>query len=73
MKNGKDVKSPVKTGMMCHHGVCSKCHAGKLLFLGVLVLLNSVWSIIAWDVFIGAVLILGGLLKLVKPICPHCA
>ncbi len=59
-------------GMICHHGMCTKCHAGTLLILGVLVLLNTLWSIVSWGVFVGAILILGGLLKLVKPACPHC-
>lgn len=59
-------------GGMCHHGMCGKCHAGKLLILGVLVLVNSLWSIFDWGVLIGGLLILGGVLKLVKPMCPHC-
>ena len=63
----------MKNGMMCHHGMCGKCHAGKLLVLGVLVILNSMWSFLDWGLFIGALLVLGGLLKLVKPMCPHCA
>jgi len=66
----KEMKSGM--GMMCHHGTCSKCHAGKLLVLGVLVILNTLWSFLDWGVFIGALLILGGLLMLVKPMCPHC-
>jgi len=59
-------------GGMCHHGMCGKCHAGKLLLLGVLVLVNSLWSVLDWGLLIGGLLVVGGVLKLVKPICPHC-
>ena len=62
-----------ESSMMCHHGMCNKCHAGKVLVLGVLVLVNAVWSVFDWGIFIGGLLVLGGLVKLVKPMCPHCA
>jgi len=65
-------KSSSQMSGMCHHGTCSKCHAGKLLVLGVLVLLNSVWDIVSWGIFIGVILLLVGVLKLLKPVCPHC-
>ena len=66
------MKKDMKGEMMCHHGMCTKCHAGKLLVLGVLVILNTLWSFVSWGIFIGALLVLGGLVKLVKPMCPHC-
>ena len=62
-----------KEGMVCHDGACSKCHAGKLLIVGVLVLANAFWSFLDWGVFIGLLLVLVGLLKLLKPMCPHCS
>jgi len=63
-----------ESGMACHHqGMCMKCHSGMLLVLGALVLVNSVWNVLSWGIFIGGLLILVGLLKLVKPMCPHCA
>jgi len=63
----------MKGGMgVCYDGMCSRCHAGKLLLLGILVLANSIWAVLGWDIFIGALLIIGGLVKLVKPSCPHC-
>ena len=62
-----------ESGMACHHGMCMKCHSGMLLVLGALVLVNNVWNVLSWGIFIGGLLILVGLLKLVKPMCPHCA
>ena len=65
-------KEKEMNGGMCHHGMCGKCHAGKLIILGGLVLVNSLWDILSWGIFIGGLLVLGGLIKLVKPMCPHC-
>ena len=62
----------MKTGMKFHHRMCTKCHAGKLLVLGVLVILNSMFGFLDWGLFIGGLLVLGGLVKLAKPMCPHC-
>lgn len=53
-------------------GMCGKCHAAKLLVLGALVLVNGIWSIVSWPILIGGLLILGGVLKLAKPMCPQC-
>jgi len=51
--------------MTCWHGVCGKCRAGKHLVLGVLVLANALWSFVSWEVLIGALLVLSGVLKTV--------
>jgi len=66
------MKAEKGNGMMCHHGACMKCHAGKLVGLGVLVLANQFWSWVPWGAFIGGLLVLGGLAKLAMPCCPHC-
>ncbi|VVB79772.1 Uncharacterised protein [uncultured archaeon] len=39
----------------------------KALVLGLLVLGNTYWQVMGWDMFIGWILVLGGLLKLVIP------
>jgi uncharacterized membrane protein HdeD (DUF308 family) len=57
----KEVKMAKKS--MCMH---KKMGAGMLV-LGVLVLVNVYWPMIDWGTFIGAVLILGGLCKLLMP------
>lgn len=59
-------------GGMCHHGMCGKCHAGTLIFVGGLILMNSLWIRVDWGLLIGGLLVACGLLKLVKPMCPHC-
>ena len=59
---------------MCMGGVCAKCHGWKLLVVGLLILANNLW----WPqyndwAFLGGLLAVGGLLKLAKPSCGHCA
>lgn len=58
--------------MMCHHGMCGRCHSAKLVGLGLLVLANQVWGLVSWASFVGGLLVLGGLVKLAMPCCPHC-
>ncbi len=56
----------------CHHGACAKCWAAKYIIIGVVVLLTAIyWPDRIWHV-IGVLLILKGLMKWVKPACPHC-
>ena len=52
--------------------MCSKCMGGNYIVLGLLIYLNQmyVWMD-AWK-FIGVLLIVKGLLKMVKPSCGHC-
>ena len=38
-----------------------------MLILGILVLINTYAQILTWEVFIGALLVIGGILKLVMP------
>jgi len=56
----------------CCGGVCAKCHGAKWLVAGILVLLNVYALKWEWGLFLGALLILGGLVKMVKPSCGHC-
>ena len=57
---------------MCHHGVCSKCWAAKYIVIGLVLIANQYWF--GWDIWVvlGTLLVLKGVLKLVKPTCPHC-
>ncbi len=55
-------------------GVCTKCKGGKLAVIGVLVLLNTQFNVISWPMFIGALLVLGGIAKIAMPNgCGHCS
>ena len=56
----------------CMGGSCSRCHSGKLLILGLLILVNVYWLNFDWFKFIGGLLVIGGILKLAMPWCPHC-
>lgn len=61
----------------CDGGVCGRCHAGKKVVLGALVLLNIyVWpkwigTFDKWMAFFGALVIIGGALMFIMPSCPH--
>lgn len=62
---------------MCEGGMCHKCHAGKWVILGILVLawnfyLTGNFYAKDWPTFIGILAIIKGIVKLVKPTCPHC-
>ena len=55
-----------------------KCHGIKKLAVGALLLLNAfVWprwlGIDGWVSFLALLLLVGGVLMLLKPMCPHCA
>ena len=46
-----------------------KCHRNKavmMLILGLLILANTYWMVVGWDYFIGIVLTLAGIIKLIK-------
>ncbi len=62
----------MESGMCCTGGGCYKCMSGKWVLVGVLVLLNTRYPVVSWSVFIGVLLVLKGLLKVVMPHCPHC-
>jgi len=54
------------------HGVCPSCMGLKMFVLGVLILLNVYYVWFSWPVFIGGVIALAGLLKVLIPTCMHC-
>ena len=56
----------------CCCGMCTKCHAGKYIVVGLILLANQYY--LKWDIWVvlGVLLVLKGVLKLVKPCCPHC-
>ena len=56
----------------CEGGMCSRCAAGKWIVFGLLLIINKLY--IMWDpwMFVGGLLILKGLLKMIKPSCGHC-
>jgi uncharacterized membrane protein HdeD (DUF308 family) len=56
----------------CWGGKCHACHGGTLFILGLIVLANVYWPFLSWGVLIGLLLVLGGILKWVKPHCGHC-
>jgi len=44
-----------------------KCMGWKMLVLGILVLANSYWNVVDWATFIGGILAIAGILKLLMP------
>jgi hypothetical protein len=54
------------------HMAFHKYKSGKMLIIGILILLNATYSVVNWGVFVGGVVALLGLLGLVYPKCPHC-
>ncbi len=56
----------------CVGGSCHKCWGMKALVLGALVMLNASYMVVGWATFIGAVLVLKGIVTMVWPHCPHC-
>lgn len=61
-----------------HEGICNKYCSAKLIVLGILVLVWN-WYITGtgqllgkdWPTFIGALLVLKGILHMAKPTCGH--
>ena len=64
---------------MCGSMMCGRCHGGKKIVTGLLLLLNAfvwpVWTgIDGWVAWVAVLMVLGGLMLLVKPDgCGHCA
>ena len=56
----------------CHDGYCGKCHAGKFIVVGIILVANQWWF--HWDIWvvIGVLLVLTGIMKLAMPMCSHC-
>ena len=48
-----------------------KWHGAKMLILGLLVLANVYWPTVDWFTFVGIILVLGGLMKLMMPCCKN--
>lgn len=69
MKNGKD-KGMCECGGM--GGSCHRCWGMIALVLGVLVLLNANYGMVSWAMFVGIILVVKGLVKMIWPHCPHC-
>ena len=58
----------------CWNGVCMKCHGAMKLIVGLVVLVWAVkWPMVDWRLVLGGLLVLGGIMKLVKPMCGHCS
>ena len=57
---------------MCMGGYCGKCHGGMKLVARLLVLANVYWLNWEWWTFVGALLVLAGVVKMAKPMCPCC-
>jgi len=62
----------------CSHGMCGRCAGIWKLVTALLLLLNAyIWpqwmGIDGWVKWVAVLMVLGAVLKLVKPVCPHCA
>ena len=68
----KEVMIMAKEKAVCEGGICLKCKGAKLLVVGILVLLNTYYGWMSWAYFVGWILVLVGVLKLICPTCPHC-
>jgi uncharacterized membrane protein HdeD (DUF308 family) len=55
----------------CNHHGCHKCHGAMMLLLGALILLNEYYTYVSWAYFIGGILALKGLMKILMPKCHH--
>lgn len=58
-------------------GICGRCHGVMKVVFGLLLLLNAfVWplwiGIDGWVAWLAVLMVIGGLVKLVKPTCGHC-
>ena len=57
---------------VCHDGMCAKCAAGKWIVFGLILIINQIYLMLDVWVVIGMLLVLKGILKMAKPMCPHC-
>ena len=57
--------------MQEHWKMHKKMMSWKMLVLGLLVLANATWNVVSWATFIGGLLAIAGLCKLVIP-CNCC-
>ncbi|MBI2452193.1 hypothetical protein HYV50_03905 [Candidatus Pacearchaeota archaeon] len=56
----------------CCHGACPKCHAGMWLIIGIIFLINVYWTFADWWTLVAWLFVVFGVVKLIKPYCPHC-
>jgi len=50
-----------------HWKMHKKMMGCKMLVLGILVLANTYWNVVNWANFIGGILAIAGILKLIRP------
>ena len=55
-------KKKMKPVSTCSTGCHMGCYSGMLIVLGILVLLNAIYSWFNWGVFIGGIIILKGII-----------
>ncbi len=68
----KKVEEAGKTcGGCC--GMCKKCFSTMMLVLGILVILNEMYGVVSWAMFIGVIFVLKGLLGFFAPQCKDCS
>ncbi len=57
--------------MGCCDGYCGKCCSMQTLVLGALVVAQAYWGwFSSWGMFIGAMLVVYGAMRLIMPKCP---
>ena len=54
----------------CGNGYCAKCNGGCLLVVGLIILANQYWNLISWWTLLGALIAIGGFMKIIMPMCP---
>lgn len=64
--------------MGCDMNICGKCHGGKKIIWGLLLLLNAfIWplwvDLSGWIAWIAILMVLFGILMMIKPSCGHCS
>ncbi len=55
--------------MGCCDSYCGKCRGVQTMVVGALVVANTYWNWFAWPMFIGALLVIAGAIKMIKPSC----
>lgn len=53
-------------------GCAPRCKGAKLLILGALIVLNAVYGWFSWGIFVGGIIAIKGLIKLIFGCCPAC-
>jgi len=58
--------------MQEHWKMHKKMMGCKMLVLGVLVLANNYWKVVDWTAFIGGLLVIAGVMKMIAPMHGCC-